>query len=289
MSALLSRPWVILGAGRVGGMIGLLGRSLNVPIAATWNRDEQGAEATAALLKPERALYGALSAHRALFERAPDLLIWLTVVDDVIEETARAIAPWVRGDAIVVHTAGSLSSEALKQAGLLAQVASLHPLQAITEARQGFEAMSQCVWTLEGEEQARVVLTKLMSQVGIVPVEIASGSKILYHAAAVMAANLLVSLIEASYQIASAAGLSASQAQAMLIPLARSSLENLAERSPAEALTGPVARGDARTIARHERALEALEDPELLELYRALTRRAWRLFEEQDETNWDEN
>ena len=47
---------------------------------------------------------------------------------------------------------------------------------------------------------------------------------------------------------------------------------NLLDRDPADALTGPVVRGDAATIARHLGALEA--NAETLAIYRAVSKAA---------------
>lgn len=271
-----ARPWVIVGAGRVGRMMGLLARTLGVQVLASWNRDEQGAEVTRELIAVTHAYSGGLDELSALLEQTPDLIVWLTVVDDVLPRIALALAPALREDALVVHTAGSLSSTLLKDSGITGQVASLHPLQAIADPVKGFEVMNQCVWTLEGDAGAKAVLAALMSEVEIAPMHIQPDAKIFYHAAAVTSANLLVALMDAAYDMAHAAGLNPEQARRMLLPLARSSLENLWTKTPAEALTGPVARGDAATIAAHEEALSGLSD-ELLELYQVLTRKAWQL------------
>ncbi len=275
-----TRPWVIVGAGRVGRMMGLLGRKLGADVLASWNRDEQGAEETAEMLDVTHAYSGGLDALGELLVNTPDLVVWLTVVDDVLPRIATTLAPWLREDAVVVHTAGSLSSMVLADAGIQAHVASLHPLQAVADPVSGLEMMHQCVWTLEGDAAARSVLAALMGEVEIAPMHIEPEAKVFYHAAAVTSANLLVALVDAAYDMARAAGLSTEQARQMLLPLAHSSLENLWHKTPAEALTGPVARGDAATIAMHEQALEGLSD-ELLELYQVLTRKAWQLSDDE--------
>ena len=84
--------------------------------------------------------------------------------------------------------------------------------------------------------------------------------------------------MDAAFAMAGNAGLSALQAREMLLPLARSCIDNLERLPPNEALTGPVARGDDATLARHRRALERHAD--LLEVYEVLTSRAKRLVED---------
>ena len=58
-------------------------------------------------------------------------------------------------------------------------------------------------------------------------------------------------------------------ALSLFLPLVEATLENLAARGPVAALTGPLSRGDAATIAAHLEAL-ARDAPEALPVYRAL-------------------
>jgi predicted short-subunit dehydrogenase-like oxidoreductase (DUF2520 family) len=56
----------------------------------------------------------------------------------------------------------------------------------------------------------------------------------------------------------------------MLGPLVRQTVENWQRLGPERALTGPVARGDERTVARQAAAVESV-DPALVPLFEALT------------------
>ena len=60
---------------------------------------------------------------------------------------------------------------------------------------------------------------------------------------------------------------------AALLPLVRSTLDNVEARGPAGALTGPIRRGDIDTVARHLAALP----PDEQRAYRALAEQALRL------------
>lgn len=57
-------------------------------------------------------------------------------------------------------------------------------------------------------------------------------------------------------------------AQRALAPLIRASTDGISERPLAQALTGPLVRGDVDTIERHLAALA--RDPSLADLYRRL-------------------
>jgi predicted short-subunit dehydrogenase-like oxidoreductase (DUF2520 family) len=96
-----------------------------------------------------------------------------------------------------------------------------------------------------------------------------AGARARYHAAATIAANHLVALLAQAMRVADDAGVP----PAALLPLVRATVDNVDALGPAGALTGPVARGDADTVARH---LDALTDRDAA-LYRALAREALEL------------
>jgi predicted short-subunit dehydrogenase-like oxidoreductase (DUF2520 family) len=104
------------------------------------------------------------------------------------------------------------------------------------------------------------------------PFEIDDEGRAAYHAAASVASNFLVTLQAAAETIAGGAGLEREQARALLAPLVRQTVENIAELGPEAALTGPVARGDEATVASQRAAVEEVA-PELLELFDELVRR----------------
>lgn len=267
------RRWAIVGAGRVGTTLGLLAKRLGITVVATWNRSEAAAARAAELLEAGQALAGDLADQAATLVEHADV-VWVTVVDSAISDVAAILAAHTRPEQIVLHTAGSLSSNVMAEAGVDSPVGSLHPLQAITDPSAAVDALTQVAWTVEGDPEAVAYALDLMGEVGVEPVEIDSSKKTLYHASAVTTANLLVALMDAAFQMAEAAGMSREEARALMLPLARSCVDNLERQDTGRALSGPAARGDQDTIERHLQALEALGDDELVEIYRVLTARA---------------
>ncbi|WP_284209310.1 DUF2520 domain-containing protein, partial [Chitiniphilus shinanonensis] len=110
-------------------------------------------------------------------------------------------------------------------------------------------------------------LEALAQALGGQPFRLAPGGKAAYHAATVVASNYLVTLAALAQQLAAQAGLDTDAASAVLGPLMRQTLDNVLALGPAAALTGPIARGDAQTVARH---LAAIDDPLLEAAYRTL-------------------
>jgi predicted short-subunit dehydrogenase-like oxidoreductase (DUF2520 family) len=113
--------------------------------------------------------------------------------------------------------------------------------------------------------RALALADDLARTLGMRAVRVAPEDRALYHAAASMASNFLVTLEAGAEQLAANAGVPRS----LLVPLVRATVENWAAVGPEGALTGPVARGDENTVRRQREAV-AERAPDLLELFDAL-------------------
>ena len=114
--------------------------------------------------------------------------------------------------------------------------------------------------------EALAFASELARRLGMTAFEIDDAGRAAYHAAASVASNFLVTLQAAAESIAAGAGLDPHEARALLVPLLRRTVENLAELGPQGSLTGPVARGDNATVEA-QRAAVAEAAPHLLELF----------------------
>lgn len=162
-----------------------------------------------------------------------------------------------RGDC-VFHCAGASGSDLLaplRQLGAL--VASVHPAHSFAAPQTSLQqfAGSHCV--AEGDPQALALLQPAFTAIGGHWLTLTGGNKALYHAATVMASNYVVTLMHTALQTAVAAGLSDAEARQLLTPLSQHSLGNALQQSAELALTGPLSRGDEKTIAQHCAALAA--------------------------------
>jgi predicted short-subunit dehydrogenase-like oxidoreductase (DUF2520 family) len=177
-------------------------------------------------------------------------------------EVVTAAAP------LVGHTSGATPLSALAHAGV--EVFGLHPLQTVAHSDVRFEGVGAAV--AGSSPDALAFATGLAERLGMTPFEIDDEGRAAYHAAASVASNFLVTLQAAAETIAAGAGLEPEEARALLAPLVRQTVENVAELGPADALTGPVARGDDATVAAQRAAIEELA-PELVDLFDELVRR----------------
>jgi len=197
----------------------------------------------------------------------------LCVPDDEIATACATVAPAVPPLRFVGHVSGASTLDALGQASDAgAQVFSLHPLQTIPDAEADLVGAPCAIAgsTPEGLALARELARRLEMRAFEVPEE----SRDAYHAAAAMASNLLVALEESAADLLERSGVD-SPSRELLAPLVLRTAANWAERGP-DALTGPIARGDAGTVERHVDALRSLA-PELLPVYEALAERAREL------------
>ena len=205
------------------------------------------------------------------YKRLPSLAtrILIAVPDDSIAGVAALLAAGMdSGDAL--HTSGVYGVEVL--APLLnrgVSCATLHPLQTVSSPGQGVDSLEGAWFGVSGDGSALGWAQSIVKMLAGSVVSVRPDGKPLYHAAAVIGSNYLVALVEAAVELMERAGVGPSEARSALGPLMRRSLENALALGPAQALTGPIQRGDTRTVMAHLEAIDRL-DPESAGLYRAL-------------------
>jgi predicted short-subunit dehydrogenase-like oxidoreductase (DUF2520 family) len=195
-------------------------------------------------------------------------IVLICVPDGVVEETAAALD--VEKGTVVAHVCGALGSEAVAGARG-AEPGSLHPLRSFADPERAAASFAGTACAVEGSPAAAEALLGLVRRMGGEPLRVNPGGKPLYHAGAVFASNYLVAICHAAERLFESAGIPAAEGRAALARLAEGTLDNVTASGPAAALTGPVERGDDRTVRRHVEALKRTR-PELAEAYAALGR-----------------
>ncbi|MEA2159183.1 MAG: hypothetical protein QOD66_1563 [Solirubrobacteraceae bacterium] len=181
--------------------------------------------------------------------------VLLCVPDGEIARAASLISP----GRLVGHCSGASRLDVLAPH----EAFSLHPLMTVTRAGANFDGAGAAIagTTLTALRFAAELATRL----GMRSVQVAEADRALYHAAASMASNFLVTVEAAAERLMGRAGVE----RALLVPLVRATVENWAGAGAEQALTGPVARGDEATVQAQRAAISARE-PELLSLFDSL-------------------
>jgi len=276
----LPGPIGFIGAGKVGTALASLwhARGANV-VAVSGRTPRSGLDmALAAGLDPEAA------GSRAQTLRSADL-VFLTVPDDAIGPLCQEIAEqggWRSGQG-VVHCSGALPSGVLqpaREAGAL--VASFHPLQAFANLQAALEHLPGSTFALEGDPPLVAQLDRLVEALDGTAIHLKAEEKTIYHAAATIASNYTVTLAALASDLLVQEGIApdTNTALSYLLPLLKGTVNNLDTLGLPGALTGPLARGDAGTVARHIKALEECA-PDLASLYRHLARLTLPLAQEK--------
>lgn len=205
-------------------------------------------------------------------------ILFITTPDDSVHETASRIAAEIKETGrggTALHMSGALSSEelhSLRNAGF--SIGSMHPLVSVTQARAGEESLRRAFFCIEGERVAVSAARRIVRDLGARSFHINTKEKALYHAAAVTASGHMVALFDVATEMLARCGLKEREARAVLMPLVRSTLDNLSEHEPAEALTGTFARADVATVRRHLEAISKEALPDALAAYRLLGKRS---------------
>lgn len=240
-------PIVVIGRGRVGGSLASAAAVAGLDVRQV-GRDDIDA--------------GCAEAELAL----------ICVPDDEIVAVAERIAEHAPRLRLVGHTSGATGLEALAPCVAAGAIPfSLHPLQTVPDDRSSLAGAPAAV--ASSDPDALATATILAEALEMRPFEISDDARAIYHAAASIASNFLVTLEESAAALLGRAGVE--EPRELLSPLVLRSVANWAERG-GEALTGPIARGDAETVERHLEAIRA-SAPELLPMYEALAERTREL------------
>lgn len=231
-----------IGAGRVGCGAG---RMLS----------EKGFEISYYSKNYDDALFAAEFTGGRAFESPKELtdacgMVFVTTPDGEIRNVWNEIKDYVSGT-LTAHMSGAMSAdEAFPDAEKYgARVCSVHPLLAVSDRERSYLEMADAFYTIEGSaaEEAKRLFEGAGLRAGIID----KNAKARYHAAAAMASNLVLSLLEMSCEIFEDSGLPESDAKTAPKKLVLGNINSIFEKGFEKSLTGPLERGDAETIKKH--------------------------------------
>lgn len=254
----------VVGVGRVGSALAVaLSRAGHLVVAVSGVSDASRRRAADRL--PSAAV-----------EPADDVvrhaeLVLLTVPDDALAQVVQGLAGVgaFKPGQIVVHTSGRHGLDVLdpaRDAGALPLA--LHPAMTFAGGGEDVERLVGTSFGVTAPEEFRAVGEALVVEMGGEPVWVPEEARVLYHAALAWGSNYLTTLVTTAADLLTQAG--AERPDLLLAPLLGAALDNALRRGDA-ALTGPVSRGDAGTVAAHLDVLRR-NAPEVVPAYVALAR-----------------
>jgi predicted short-subunit dehydrogenase-like oxidoreductase (DUF2520 family) len=272
MSARLQRkPSItIVGAGNLAAALAVDLRAAGYPI------DEIISRAQRSSLNRARVLAGEVGAS-AVSEPKARLgaeIVWFCVPDGEIANAANSLARSTNWKGkVALHSSGALTSDELnplRRRG--ASAASVHPL--MTFVRGSRPSLEGVPFAIEGDSRAIEVARALVRDLRGLPFNIQKNKKEAYHAWGMFASPLLTALLAETERIAAIAGIRPQEARNKMLPIVRQTLNNYEKLGAARSFSGPIVRGDVKTVEKHLKVMKKMGGAQ--EVYVALARVALR-------------
>ncbi|MBO3089952.1 Rossmann-like and DUF2520 domain-containing protein [Cellulomonas dongxiuzhuiae] len=251
----------VIGAGRVGAVLGSALRGAGHPVVGVSAVSQESRERAAMLLPGVPVLEVPEVVRRAE-------LVLLAVPDDALAPLVRGLAEtgaWQAGQ-IVAHTSGRFGTAVLAPARAAGVIPlALHPAMTFTGTSLDLARLVGCAFAVTAPGPVLPIGQALVVEIGGEPVVVGEEQRPLYHAGLAHGANHLVVLVAQAAQALRAAGVD--EPGHVLRPLLEAALDGALRAEDAagdggpgaiSALTGPVRRGDAGTVADHVAVLTAL-------------------------------
>jgi predicted short-subunit dehydrogenase-like oxidoreductase (DUF2520 family) len=227
---------------------------------------------------------GIATSHGALPEEISRANVVIVCVrdpqlDEAMEELIAATrSGLVERGTVILHTSAIAEPEAL---GVLSDAGfpggTFHPLVPFSDPDLSAQLLRGGWIGIDGENAAKSTARRLAGHLGARTLDIPSGKKAAYHAAAVISSNFPVVLASVAGHLLQDLGVPDATAYQAVETLMRGAMANMKQALPDDALTGPVMRGDADTVGKHLRALKGRD--RALDVYRALSAAAVEIAE----------
>ena len=254
----------IVGAGRVGAVLGAALRRAGHDIVGV------SAVTDLSRLRADALLPGVpvLAVPDVVIDAD---LVLLAVPDDVLPGLVSGLveAGSIHAGQFVAHPSGRYGTEVLEPARRVGALPlAIHPVMTFSGTSVDLNRVDGCPFGVTASDAVRPVAEALVVEMGGDPVWVPEEARGLYHAAIAFGANFLMTVVLQSLDLLRDAGME--EPERLMAPLLSASLDN-ALRQGDSALTGPVARGDADTVAEHLRRIGAVS-PAAAAGYQALAR-----------------
>lgn len=264
----------IIGAGKVGVSLGKYFCQHGLQVRGFYSRTSASAE------------FAAEFTGTKVFNTYGDMVkecnvLFLTVPDGQIASVWQQLKTETLAGKIICHCSGSLSSDIFSDIDKCGAFGySIHPLYAIHSKTASYRELSQVLFTIEGSPEHLKEMQEFFTDLGNAVQVMDRKDKVRYHAAASMVSNQMIGLYACGVELLEQCGFQRENAARVLFGLAKGNLDAVGEKGMADALTGPVERGDTATVEKHLEALAVT--PEIYDVYRALTKKLLPIAKEKN-------
>lgn len=267
-----------IGAGKVGSALGLYFKQKGFNIGGYYSRTSKHAHKASKLTRSK--VYTDI---KELLENSS--MVWITVSDDALQVVSETVARCKIPQHIkaFVHTSGVHSFkilDAIEDLGFSTYCA--HPLMAFGTTSDSIHQLEHAYFSIDGIDNSenRDYLKDFFNKIGNNTIFIDSDKKELYHCAASVLSNYLVTLLHIAYEMFANSGMKEHDIKKATEPLLKSTLENIGKHNKMkDALTGAIKRGDSTTILKHLEILKK-EMPDKIDFYKLMGRETMLMIEE---------
>jgi len=185
--------------------------------------------------------------------------IFICTPDDIIENVCKSIVQSTPGDIkakLFIHFSGAKTLKVLSSASEAgAHTASIHPIKSFASINDSIETLPGTIYgvtyPVKPHSESRKFIDYFVLSMGGTIIEVEDEKKSLYHAAACVASNYLVALVNYAVSIHEGIGIKKEDSLRALSGLIEGTIANIKKLGPQQALTGPIARGDTGTVEEH--------------------------------------
>jgi predicted short-subunit dehydrogenase-like oxidoreductase (DUF2520 family) len=277
MSKKKSIELCIIGAGRVGTTLGYIFSKGNFPgikLKAISSRTDKSLKRAKKIIdsKSQGIIFTKNNREAAFASNC----VLICTPDDAIESVCKEIfkGPDNKSlkDYCVIHFSGSKKLGVLESAGVLgAGTASIHPMKSFASIGEAIKTMPGTIFGVtcsssDVKKTAGILIEKLDGEI----IEVEDEKKPLYHAAACIASNYLVTLLNYAAGLYKKIGMSSEDSLKGIMSLVDGTIDNVKKLGTEKSLTGPIARGDLGTIREHIKSMEEQFLEEELRLYKIM-------------------
>ncbi|MBC8388644.1 MAG: DUF2520 domain-containing protein [Actinobacteria bacterium] len=266
----------VIGAGRVGTTVSctLAEKELpNIKLKAISSRSMEslnrakkilGSKAAGVIFTRENSK--AVSLANCILICTPDDVI-NSVCSEIFKDKSKDFKNYY-----AIHFSGSKSLEVLNSARAAgAEIASIHPLKSFASIEEAIKSLPGTIFGITySSTESKKMAEFLVKSLGGEIIEVENNKKPLYHAAACVASNYLVTLINYAVLIHKKMGIKPEDSLKGLTGLVESTVSNIKKMGTEKSLTGPIARGDVGTIKEHVKSFNEFFSKEDSALYRMM-------------------